>query len=76
LYLSACRALQRCLSKIEEKIAAAKAYANTWLDYQALWDMDIETVARQLGSDIKRVSLQPSHSRPCLALRRMMIHKQ
>jgi hypothetical protein len=62
-----CSCLQRCLAKIEEKIAAAKAYASTWLDYQALWDMDIETVARQLGNDIKRVRvLSPLSCVPCL----------
>lgn len=39
---------------IEDKVQAASAYVETWLQYQALWDMDMDMVANELGDDIPR----------------------
>jgi dynein heavy chain 1 len=44
--------LQQCSDKINNKISEAQKYVETWLQYQALWDMDIDTVCESLGDDL------------------------
>lgn len=46
--------LNRCFEKIEDKVSRAHKYVQTWLEYQALWDMDIESVTNELGVDMRR----------------------
>merc|ERR1712228_909057 len=46
-------ALIKAYQKIEEKIKSAQSYVNTWLQYQALWDMDIEMITEQFKDDLK-----------------------
>merc|ERR1712228_772633 len=41
-----------CYRKIEEITFAANEYSNTWLSYQALYDMDLNKVFEELGDDI------------------------
>merc|ERR1712087_629608 len=47
------KALILAYQKIEEKIKAAQQYVNTWLQYQALWDMDIEMITEKFKDDLK-----------------------
>ena len=44
--------LHECYFKIEESISAAQRYTHTWLEYQALWDMDLNAIYRELGDNI------------------------
>lgn len=46
--------LQSCLSAIERKMSLASSYVDTWMQYQALWDMDMDVVVSELGSDLAR----------------------
>merc|ERR1712038_1604057 len=46
-------ALIKAYQKIEEKIKSTQSYVNTWLQYQALWDMDIEMITEQFKDDLK-----------------------
>ena len=67
--------MQTCFAKIEEQILAAQRYVDRWLQYQALWDMDVEMVLKnvernvhcweQLLRDLKssRGSIEDSESR-------------
>jgi hypothetical protein len=46
--------LAKCYERVEDKIKSASSYVSTWLEYQALWDIDVETVCNSLGSDLKK----------------------
>jgi len=46
--------LKQVLEAVEEKVSSAERYVATWLGYQALWDMDIEMVLQELGTDLKK----------------------
>jgi len=48
--------LHAVFDQIENKVGEASLYANTWLQYQAMWDMDMERVAASLGDDLPRWS--------------------
>jgi dynein heavy chain 1 len=41
-----------CYKKIEDICGKADRFANTWLSYQALWDMDLLQVFDTMGDDI------------------------
>lgn len=41
-----------CYAKIEDICRRADIFADSWLTYQALWDMNITVVFNNLGSDI------------------------
>jgi len=47
--------LRECFARSEDLLAGAHSYVQRWLQYQALWDMDIEAVARSLGNDLAKV---------------------
>ena len=58
--------LQQCFDCINKKIAQAQAYVETWLQYQALWDMDLDQVCSSLGADVtkwERLMLDMKRSR-------------
>eukprot|EP00457_Paulinella_chromatophora_P000017 gb/GEZN01000017.1/.p1 GENE.gb/GEZN01000017.1/~~gb/GEZN01000017.1/.p1 ORF type:complete len:4783 (-),score=794.37 gb/GEZN01000017.1/:118-14466(-) len=44
--------LRQCMEQIEAKVSAAAKYGQTWLRYQALWDMDLNTVIDEVGDDL------------------------
>eukprot|EP00808_Paulinella_micropora_P012801 g22584.t1 len=44
--------LKNCLEQIERKVSLAAEYGQTWLRYQALWDMDFNTVIDEVGEDL------------------------
>eukprot|EP01134_Creolimax_fragrantissima_P000215 CFRG0215T1 len=46
--------LQGAYSKIDQRLQRATEYVNTWYNYQALWDMDLESVNTQLGDDLTK----------------------
>lgn len=37
---------------IENKLNEVQSYVNIWLQYQALWDMEANTVYNKLGNDL------------------------
>jgi dynein cytoplasmic 1 heavy chain len=45
--------LQQCFDRIESKISLARTYLNSWLQYQALWDMNMDSVAQELGNNVR-----------------------
>ncbi|PVV04132.1 hypothetical protein BB560_001375 [Smittium megazygosporum] len=44
-------------SIIESKIQSASEYVDTWLQYQALWDLNIEKISEFLGDDLEKWQL-------------------
>mmetsp|Transcript_1490 Transcript_1490/g.2131 ORF Transcript_1490/g.2131 Transcript_1490/m.2131 type:complete len:4632 (-) Transcript_1490:106-14001(-) len=44
--------INECFLNIESQVAKAHEYASTWLQYQALWDMDVETVLKVIQEDV------------------------
>ena len=44
--------LRLCLSAIEAQLAASASYVDSWLQYQALWDLDLEAVVAELGGSL------------------------
>eukprot|EP00124_Ichthyophonus_hoferi_P005428 Ihof_evm1s783 gene=Ihof_evmTU1s783 len=44
--------LQSAYMAIERQLAEVKEYVDTWLNYQALWDLDANTVYDRLNDDI------------------------
>jgi dynein heavy chain 1 len=44
--------LLRPMQAIEARVAAARNYTQTWLQYQALWDASATVLADRLGKDI------------------------
>merc|ERR1712130_878853 len=61
-----CKALIHAYKKIDQQIAAANSYVETWLQYQALWDMDINMITEKLGEDLnswKKLLLDMKSSR-------------
>lgn len=44
--------LQSCVLAMESKMAAACAYADSWLQYQALYELDMEAVVAELGTSL------------------------
>lgn len=67
--------LSGVFNKIEEKVQAANSYVQTWLQYQvctlarsfepfsarwqSLWDMDMDTVIHEMGTDLKASGCAP-----------------
>ena len=43
-----------CYSKIEEHMTKATEYTSTWLNYQFLWDMSMESISQLIGDDVKK----------------------
>ena len=37
---------------IEEQIVQAQKYVTTWLQYQSLWDMDMNSITNRMGDDL------------------------
>lgn len=46
--------VQQCFDKIDSKMSEASAYSNTWLHYQALWDMDFQKICEAAGTDVHK----------------------
>jgi len=46
--------LRRVYDTIEAKIGEVSQYVGLWLQYQALWDMEIGLVNAKLGDDLER----------------------
>ena len=44
--------LQASLSAIEGQVAASAAYVDSWLQYQALWDLDLDAIVAEMGTDL------------------------
>ncbi|ODV62102.1 dynein heavy chain [Ascoidea rubescens DSM 1968] len=44
--------IERCLFKIEEKFTKGKEYVNSWVQFQSLYDLQLEDVYKTLASDI------------------------
>ena len=44
--------LSNVLSAIEQQLSAASHYVDSWLQYQALWDLDIDGVVADMGGDL------------------------
>ena len=44
--------LAETYNMIDTKFLEADQYVNTWLSYQALWEMDLETITSQLDQDL------------------------
>ena len=44
---------QSCLTAIESQLSAASLYVDSWLQYQALWDLDIDSIVSELGTDLQ-----------------------
>ena len=45
--------LQSCLSAIESQLSFASVYVDSWLQYQALWDLDLDAIVSELGTDLQ-----------------------
>jgi len=45
--------LRACLTAIDRRVTIARAYVDTWLQYQALWDMDLNDLINELGTDLR-----------------------
>ena len=39
---------------MDQIISAAENYVKTWLNYQALWEIDSKKVYEELGDDIEK----------------------
>jgi len=46
--------LQACLLAIESKMSLASSYVQSWMSYQALYDMDMESVVAELGTSLPK----------------------
>jgi dynein heavy chain 1 len=46
--------LQKAYSTIESKLEEVQKYVVIWLQYQALWDMEANTLYSQLGTDLNK----------------------
>ena len=43
--------MQECFNTIEKQMNSAQIYVTRWLQYQALWDMDVEMVLKEVEND-------------------------
>ncbi|KXJ05331.1 Cytoplasmic dynein 1 heavy chain 1, partial [Exaiptasia diaphana] len=46
--------LEQAYAAVEERVAKVEEYEHMWLQYQALWDMDIGNVYNRLGEDLSK----------------------
>ena len=44
--------LQSCLVAIEAQLSASASYVESWLQYQALWDLDLDAIVAELSTDL------------------------
>merc|ERR1712038_254362 len=46
--------VKKCVDKMNEKMEKAQKYVDSWMKYQTLWDLSIETVERKLAGDMEQ----------------------
>ncbi|GMH89230.1 hypothetical protein TrVE_jg3152 [Triparma verrucosa] len=46
--------ISECYSIIEDHMTEATSYTSTWLEYQFLWDMDMNSISSLIGEDVRK----------------------